>query len=236
MSKLRHVAIIMDGNGRWAHARNMPRSFGHAKGVSSVKAVLEACQESSVQELTLFALSSENMHRPSKELQFLFKLFSEKILSHLDRLVHQGVRIRVLGDINSLPETIIENVKKAEEKTKKNKGLLLNICFNYGGRWHIINVAKQLSQQGPIDEKAFDQAMFQDLSEPDLLIRTGGDYRISNFLLYHLAYSELYFTPVLWPDFNQEEFKKALGDFASRKRRFGLLKNESIKNTESKGV
>jgi undecaprenyl diphosphate synthase len=233
MVQIRHVAIIMDGNGRWAQARGMPRSYGHVKGVGAVRSAIEACHENNIKELTVFALSSENMNRPIKEIKFLLKLFSEQMNAQIEKLASNNVRIRCLGDFSSLPDEVVATANMAEQRTQTNGGLLLTVCFNYGGRWHIAKVANQLASQGAIDEQAFEKAMLKDLSEPDLLIRTGGDRRISNFLLYHLAYSELYFTDVLWPDFNKDEFKKALTDFSERKRRFGLLKNHQSESITS---
>jgi len=226
----KHIAIIMDGNGRWAKKRNKMRVFGHRAGVEAVRNVVEACGELGVNALTLFAFSSENWRRPEKEVGLLMDLFMTVLKSEAKKLKKNNVQLRVIGDLSAFSDKLQNRISEAVELTKDNDGLVLNVAANYGGRWDIINALKKVAtdvKQGNMDvediseEKLNDYLSFSGLPEPDLFIRTGGEERISNFLLWHLAYTELYFTDVLWPDFDKEELKKAILSFSKRQRRFG---------------
>jgi undecaprenyl diphosphate synthase len=230
-AKPRHVAIIMDGNGRWARQRKKPRHAGHRAGVASVRSTVEACVEQGIEALTLFAFSSENWQRPQTEVDLLMELFVTALGREVRKLENNNICLRVIGDVSAFPKRLQQSIAEAEQSTAGNDGLLLQIAANYGGRWDITQAARRLAEEvaagrlapGEIDEKLFaDATSFSDVVDPDLFIRTGGERRISNFLLWHCAYSELYFTPVLWPDFDKQEFLKALDDFAVRERRFGL--------------
>ncbi len=226
-----HVAIIMDGNGRWAQKKGKIRTFGHKAGVESVRAVVRFARQNSIQSLTLFAFSSENWKRPEEEVSVLMELFNLVLNNEAKRLHKNGVRLKVIGDVSAFDDKLKDKIRKAEEMTADNKDLVLNIAANYGGRWDIVNAARELSQAitegtmtaADITEEAFDAKMSTaGLPELDLLIRTGGEHRISNFLLWQCAYAELYFTDVLWPDFSEDVFQQAVNDFKQRQRRFGL--------------
>ncbi len=227
----KHVAIIMDGNGRWAQNKGKIRTFGHKAGVESVRAAVRFARQTDIQSLTLFAFSSENWKRPEEEVSVLMDLFNLVLNSEVKKLNKNGVRLKVIGDITAFDEKLISKIRKAEALTADNDRLVLNIAANYGGRWDIVNAAKQLAvqvQQGEIAPEQIDENCFNskistyEMPELDLLIRTGGEHRISNFLLWQCAYAELYFTDVLWPDFNEDAFQSAVNDFKSRQRRFGL--------------
>jgi len=226
----RHVAVIMDGNGRWARARQKPRHAGHRAGVKAVRATVEAAARRGVEVLTLFAFSSENWRRPDEEVSSLMSLFLEALRREVAELHRNNVRLHFIGARQELNPSLIRKIEKAEEKTRQNTGLLLNVAVAYGGRWDILNATKQLAADvakgelkiDDIDEAAFaSKLQIVDCPEPDLLIRTGGEQRISNFLLWNLAYAELWFTDVLWPDFDEQAFDAALGFFAGKQRRFG---------------
>jgi len=226
----RHVAIIMDGNGRWAQARGLPRHAGHKAGVASVRSTIEACVRHGVKVLTLFAFSSENWRRPEAEVGMLMELFLSALQREVKRMQSNDIQLRVIGDISAFPDKLQKRIRAAEAATRGNRNMILQIAANYGGRWDITQAARRLAsavrngdlEPDDIDEKVFAQSTaLSDLPDPDLFIRTGGDLRISNFLLWHCAYTELYFTPVLWPDFGAEEFALALSEYASRQRRFG---------------
>ncbi|MCB1922244.1 MAG: di-trans,poly-cis-decaprenylcistransferase [Gammaproteobacteria bacterium] len=225
-----HVAIIMDGNGRWAEARGQARHAGHKAGVASVRSTIEECIRHEVRVLTLFAFSSENWRRPKSEVALLMDLFVAALQREFKRMQSNHIQLRVIGDIGAFPEKLQKRIRSTENATRANERLVLQIAANYGGRWDIVQAARRLAsaarngdlQPEDIDEKVFARATsISDLPDPDLFIRTGGDHRISNFLLWHSAYSELYFTPVLWPDFDAVEFRRALEDYAGRQRRFG---------------
>jgi undecaprenyl diphosphate synthase len=225
-----HVAIIMDGNGRWAQLQGKGRVAGHKAGVESVRAVVSTARKLKVKALTLFAFSSENWQRPEQEVSVLMDLFMYVLTKEVKRLHKHNIRFRVIGDLSRFSDRLQKNIKKSECLTEKNTGMILSIAANYGGRWDIANAAKVLAtqvKQGTIDvndinEHSLHQETCLADAEPlDLLIRTGGDFRISNFLLWQAAYAELYFTDVLWPDFNETEFKKAICCFDNRERRFG---------------
>ena len=226
----RHVAIVMDGNGRWAMARNRPRAFGHRAGQKAVRAAIEFCLRRGVAALTLFAFSSENWRRPRAEVGALMELFLKALDREVDELHGHGVRIAFIGDLSAFAQALRQRMLAAMEKTHANTKLALNIAVNYGGRWDIANAAKQVAlavRRGEIAADAIDEKSvapffcLADLPPVDLFIRTGGEQRISNFLLWQTAYSELYFSDVLWPDFDAAEFSQALDEFARRERRFG---------------
>jgi undecaprenyl diphosphate synthase len=225
-----HVAIIMDGNGRWARKRALPRHAGHRAGVGSVRQVVETAAQRGVKVLTLFAFSSENWSRPREEVSKLMGLFVEALQREVDELHLNNVRLEFVGARELLQASLVEKIASAEEQTKENTGLRLIVAVAYGGRWDIAQAAKRLAGRAvageiaveDIDDAAVAQELqLRDVPDPDLLIRTGGEQRISNFLLWHLAYSELYFCDTLWPDFGEAQFDAALDFFAQRQRRYG---------------
>ncbi|MCF6217878.1 MAG: isoprenyl transferase [Gammaproteobacteria bacterium] len=226
----RHVAVIMDGNGRWAKARRRPRFMGHKAGVESVRTVVNSCVDSGVEVLTLFAFSSENWRRPEEEVGALMSLFATVLEREVKKLHKSNVSLRIIGELNAFTPKMQKLIEKAESLTANNTGLILVIAANYGGRWDIAQATMKLAYQvergelGAADinpERVAEMLSLADLPEPDLFIRTGGEKRISNFLLWQLAYTELYFTDTLWPDFKEEAFNEALLSFAQRQRRFG---------------
>jgi undecaprenyl diphosphate synthase len=227
----RHLAIIMDGNGRWAERRNRPRALGHRAGVKAVQVCLEFCLAQGIEALTLFAFSSENWNRPADEVGALMKLFMRMLDSEVDELHRRGARIVFIGERRDFSDVIQEKMHRAEMLTHHNRAITLNIAAGYGGRWDIVQAARSLARDavaGRIDPNAIDEGAFRrhlalaDQPEPDLFIRTGGDLRISNFLLWQLAYTEMWFTETLWPDLDEATLRQAVADFASRERRFGL--------------
>ena len=237
----RHVAIIMDGNGRWAERQNKPRVAGHRAGVEIVRELVKTCGELGLEVLTLFAFSSENWRRPQKEVGLLMEMFLIALEREVKKLHRNNVQLRVIGDITAFAEKIQQRIKEAEALTRGNTGLVLNIAANYGGKWDITQAVQQLAdevQRGKLSpqdistEQIATRLNLHDLPEPDLFIRTGGEQRISNFLIWQLAYTELYFTPILWPDFTRDEFEKALLSFSNRQRRFGRTGEqvEKLKN------
>lgn len=226
-----HVAIVMDGNGRWASRRRKPRLYGHKQGALHARDFVEIFAEYGIPYLTLYAFSTENWSRPKAEVDGIIKLLSE----NLDRAVkiahEQNIRIRHLGKEDRLPEAIRKKARAAIEKTSNNSGLTVNVAFNYGGRSEIVNAAQQIIRSriksDSLDENVFSRYLYTaGIPDPDLFIRTGGEMRVSNFLIWQSAYAELYFTPVLWPDFGRDELEKALTDFGRRQRRFGGLKSQ----------
>ncbi|WP_058492962.1 isoprenyl transferase [Legionella worsleiensis] len=227
-----HIAIVMDGNGRWAENRGLARIEGHKAGVETVKAMIRSCLEKKIACLSLFAFSSENWSRPSAEVNFLMELFVEALRKELPELNHHKIRIRFTGNRNPLSVVLQKEMEEAEFLTRNNDQLILNVVVNYGGKWDIVTAAKKMYEavnQGKItldslSESDFAQFLDTDgLPEPDLFIRTSGELRISNFFLWQLAYTELYFTEVHWPDFDNKEFELALASFGKRKRRFGQI-------------
>jgi undecaprenyl diphosphate synthase len=225
-----HVAIIMDGNGRWAKQKNRPRVFGHRSGVESVRAVVRAARHAKVRHLTLYAFSTENWNRPDREINALMEILVTSLRKETAELSREGVKIGVLGNVERLPSVCRRELDEAMRLTEANTTLNLNLALSYSGRWDILSAARKLAEQaaaGKLDPAAIDESVFsQSLStagtpDPELMIRTSGEYRISNYLLWQTAYSELYFTPTLWPDFREEEFYAALLDFQTRERRFG---------------
>lgn len=228
----RHVAIVMDGNGRWAESRGLPRAEGHRAGMEAVKATIRACLEFQIPVLSLFAFSMENWSRPEREVSFLMQLFAESLVSQLQELHEHGIRLRFTGDKNLLPEILRERMQEAEAYTGDNTRLLVNVVVSYGGKWDIVQAARALASRvacGELTPDAIDETTFAaalatgDLPEPDLFIRTSGEQRLSNFYLWQFAYTELYFTALHWPDFNREAMAEALAGFARRERRFGAL-------------
>lgn len=226
----RHVAVIMDGNGRWARSRGLPRIAGHRRGADAVRALVQSCGERGIPYLTLFAFSSENWRRPATEVKLLLELFLKALDNEVQKLHENGVRFRVIGEIDRFGEKIAARIRAAEQLTRDNQRLTLTIAANYGGRWDIAQATRQLAiaaTEGRIDPASITPELLEPylsmagLPEPDLFIRTGGEQRISNFLLWQLAYTELYFTPTLWPDFDRAQFELALTSFTGRQRRFG---------------
>jgi len=219
----RHIAIVMDGNGRWARRRFMPRIAGHRQGVDALRRCIRACIQRGVQALTVFAFSSENWNRPEDEVSGLMDLLGRALVREVPELRSAGVRLHFVGNRQPLSEKLCRELAQAEEATAGNHRLELNVCFNYGGRWDIAQAAARLAAAGqPITESALAGALaLAHAPDPDLLIRTGGERRISNFLLWQCAYSELYFSDRLWPDFDEAALDEAIADFAARERRFG---------------
>lgn len=226
----RHVAVIMDGNGRWAERRNLPRVAGHRAGVETVRNIVSLSGEYGVEALTLFAFSSENWRRPKKEVSLLMELFLNALDREVGKLHKNNVRLRVIGDVAGFPAKLRQRIADAERLTGENTGLSLAIAANYGGHWDMTQAARALAREvaaGQLDaeqitpEHINKYVALNDLPEPDLFIRTGGEQRISNFLIWQLAYTELYFTDTLWPDFDAQAYLAALHSFASRQRRFG---------------
>lgn len=225
----RHIAIIMDGNGRWAEMRNLPRSEGHRAGARAVREVVEECRKLGLAHLTLYAFSSENWSRPAGEIASLFSLLLEFLAKETTRMVAQGIALRVLGDLQGLPAPQRAALNYSMARTANGNDMILNLALNYGGRAEIIRAARALAGRRPeeITEEAFEAVLYTaGQPDPDLLIRTSGELRLSNFLLYQCAYSEFYFTPVLWPDFTSSELRKALAAFGARQRRFGSSQPE----------
>lgn len=227
-----HVAIIMDGNGRWAQARKLPRIAGHKKGADSVRNVMEACRDHKVKYLTLYAFSSENWKRPAEEIKDLMSLLRLYLGKELDKLNKNGVCLKVIGNTEKLSEDIRQQINEAEELTKDNKELFLTIAISYGAREEMVRAAKLIADKAvagklktsDINEEVFENYLYTaKMPEPDLLIRTGGEQRLSNFLLWQFAYTELFFTDVLWPDFGKDDFSNAISEFTKRERRYGTF-------------
>lgn len=224
----RHIAVIMDGNGRWARQRFLPRVAGHKRGVEAVRAIVRGCVERGVEYLTLFAFSSENWRRPPDEVSFLMQLFMRALRDEVSRLHENGIRLRIVGDLSRFEASLVQTIHEAEALTAGNSRLNLTIAANYGGRWDILQACAKLMQErgGVADPMPSEADIERHLAmsfapAPDLFIRTGGEQRISNFLLWQLAYTELYFTDLLWPEFNDASLSDALASFAARERRFG---------------
>jgi undecaprenyl diphosphate synthase len=223
-----HIAIVMDGNGRWATKRFLPRVAGHKKGVDTLRACVRHCGDVGVKVLTVFAFSSENWNRPPDEVSGLMELLALALSREVPHLQAEGVRIHFVGDRSALSEKVRTGLAHAESVTSGNDRLVLNVCFNYGGRWDIAQAAARLAAAGePITEQGLDRAMaLAHVPDPDLVIRTGGEQRISNFLLWQSAYSELYFSDKLWPEFDAAAIDAAIADYAGRERRFGLTSQQ----------
>ncbi len=220
-----HIAIVMDGNGRWATRRFLPRVAGHKKGVDALRACVRHCGERGVRVLTVFAFSSENWNRPSEEVSGLMELLAVALSREVPQLQSEGVRIHFVGDRSALSDKVRSGLAQAEAATAANARLIFNVCFNYGGRWDIAQAAASLAARGEaVTETSLDRAMaLAHVGDPDLLIRTGGEKRISNFLLWQAAYAELYFTDQLWPEFDEVALDAAIADFGQRERRFGKI-------------
>ena len=231
-----HVAVIMDGNGRWAGQRKLPRVMGHREGVEALKCTLRLCSDWGIGSLTAYAFSTENWNRPGEEVSFLMTLFERVLAKELKALEQEQVRIRFLGDLEQLPEGLQQLIQDATDRTASNTGIRFNVCTNYGGRRELVRAARLLAEQvarGELEPAAIDEEAFASKlltagePDPDLLIRTSGEQRISNFLLWQLAYAELHITDVLWPDFDETALVTALMDFQNRQRRFGGVESVS---------
>lgn len=230
-----HIAIIMDGNGRWAQSKGLSRVFGHNEGVNSARDIVEASGQIGVKYLTLYTFSTENWKRPRTEVTLLMKLLIRSIRDETDRLHQNDVRLIATGDLESLPEKVLKELEDAMEKTKDNKLMTLNLALSYSGRWDILNAVKKiLSEQNKskfdsntLNEKEFSKYLaMNEIPDPDLMIRTGGEFRISNFLLWQLAYSEIYIDNNYWPDFKRNQYYKAISEYQKRERRFGLTSEQ----------
>jgi undecaprenyl diphosphate synthase len=226
----RHIAIIMDGNGRWAKKQGEFRSFGHQQGVESVRDTVESCVEFGVEYLTLYAFSTENWNRPKEEIAALMSILVNSILNEMPTLMKNGIKLNAIGNLESLPEECLETLNAAIAKTADNTNLTLNLALSYSGRWDIINAVKKIikdSQSNTIEIESFDDEMFssylstKDIPDPELMIRTSGEFRISNFLLWQIAYTEIFITDILWPDFRKKDLIEAIESFQKRERRFG---------------
>ncbi len=229
----RHVAVVMDGNGRWAKKRFMPRFFGHKQGVDALVRVVQACADRGIEYLTVFAFSSENWKRPSEEVSGLMNLVLVAVAKYLKKLAEEGVQIRIVGDRTAVSDKVRSAWDQTESTTARNRRIVLSVAFNYGGRWDVVQACQQamrdgVSPEGLTEEKLASYLSMNYAPDPDLFIRTGGEVRISNFLLWQTAYAELYFSDCLWPDFDEAELDKALRAFAARDRRFGGVKTEPV--------
>lgn len=226
---LRHLAIIMDGNGRWARHRMMPRAVGHRQGAKTVRRIVRACAEQGLEVLTLFAFSTENWGRPQDEVDSLMQLFMESLERETNPLQENNIRLRIMGERSGFSPALQDAIARAEAATSQNNGMILNVAANYGGRWDIIQAVQGWCQAHGGDVSSLTPEALSpflatgELPEPDLLIRTGGEHRISNFMIWQMAYTEFYFTDVLWPDFDEPDLKAAFADFAQRQRRFGRV-------------
>ncbi|HOJ92645.1 MAG TPA: isoprenyl transferase [Dictyoglomaceae bacterium] len=232
----KHIAFIMDGNGRWAKERNLPRIMGHKEGSLVVEKISEVAFNWGIQYLTFFAFSTENWKRPREEVEGLMQILDESIDKFKDKLIENHIKLKIIGDITALPPYLQRRIKYALEETKHGENHILTVAINYGGRWDIVEAAKKIIEDvkkekislNSIDTKSFSKYLStSDLPDPDFLIRTSGEYRISNFMLWQLAYTEIWFTPKYWPDFNEEDLKAACIEYSKRKRRFGGLEDNA---------
>ena len=226
MNKLNHVAIIMDGNGRWGLKKGKSRNFGHLKGLNSVEIILKAAVKIKIPFLTLYTFSTENWNRPKKEINFLFDLIRKSLKKNLSKLIKQGIKINIIGKKTGLPKDIIKTIKFIEKKTYSNKVINLNLALNYGSKEEILNACKLLIKEkdNEINVINFSKKLYtKGIPDPEILIRTGGTKRLSNFLLWQLAYTEIFFVNKMWPDFNEEDFNKIIKKFYSIKRNFGKI-------------
>lgn len=228
----RHIAVIMDGNGRWANQRGLPRIMGHRRGVDTLKSLLRCCKDWGIESLTAYAFSTENWGRPLEEVDFLMTLFERVLRRELDEMMTEGVQIRFVGDLKALPPSLQSEIQRAVEATQANKSIQFVVATNYGGRWEILQACRQIAtqvQQGKLAVEDIDESLFAShlytagICDPDLLIRTSGEMRVSNFLLWQVAYAELYVTDTLWPDFDRAELHQALQNYQQRHRRFGRI-------------
>ena len=227
---LKHISIIMDGNGRWATQKRMPRAFGHRSGVKAITKIVRACSVRQISELTLFAFSSENWKRPNYEVDFIMNLFKKSIDEYVSDLHDNNIKMKFIGNYGNFSKTLLNKIYDSEELTKNNTGMRLNLAINYGGRWDLTNAFKKLVEEHnykinekDITEENIEKYLVTGTHAPDLLIRTGGEYRLSNFLLWQHAYTELYFTDCLWPDFDISDLDRAIEWFQERDRKFGAL-------------
>lgn len=229
----RHVAVIMDGNGRWAKQRGLPRIMGHRRGVDTLKDILRCCKDWGIQALTAYAFSTENWGRPLEEVDFLMMLFERVLRQELREMMEEDVQIRFVGNLSALPKSLQLEIERAMEQTRQNQSIQFTVATNYGGRQEIIQACREIAQkvqQGVLQPDEIDEALFEHhlytegISELDLMIRTSGEMRISNFLLWQVAYAELYVTDTLWPDFDRVEFHRAIASYQQRDRRFGKVK------------
>ena len=227
-----HVAVIMDGNGRWAKRQGLPRIMGHKRGVDVLKDLLRCCRDWGIQALTAYAFSTENWGRPLEEVEFLMTLFERVLRKELQEMLEENVQIRFVGDLEALPRSLRVEIERSMAETKSNRGIRFTVATNYGGRQEILHACRAIAQQvhqGLLQPEAIDKEIFErhlytaGISDPDLLIRTSGEMRISNFLLWQMAYAEIYITESLWPDFNRTEFHRALAAYQQRERRFGKV-------------
>ena len=234
----KHIAIVMDGNGRWATRRFLPRVVGHKAGVDSLRRCVRACAARAIPALTVFAFSSENWSRPRDEVSGLMDLLVVALSREVPQLVKDGVRLYFVGDRSGLSATVRSGLEAGEQATAGNTGMVLNVCFNYGGRWDIAQAATRLAEKGcPITEESLAGAMAMGhVPDPDLIIRTGGELRISNFLLWQAAYSELIFSDILWPEFDETALDRAIAEFASRERRFGKTSAQIVADADRQQV
>ena len=235
MSVPKHIAIIMDGNGRWAKRRGMPRTFGHRKGIERLKNIIPIAHKLGIKILTLFAFSTENWNRPRSEIDMLFRYLESFLSKDIEKLHRDGVKLNVIGRKNRFDRKLLAKIKQAQEMTKLNKNFILNIALDYGSRYEIVEAVKKIVKDclaGKIEGKDINEELFSHylytsgISDPDLLIRTSGEQRISNFLLWQLSYTELYFPKVHWPDFGKKELEKAIAEYNKRERRFGAVRNQ----------
>ncbi len=224
MNQLNHVAFIMDGNGRWGKKRRKTRNYGHFNGVKTVKKVVEASIKLNIPTITFFVFSTENWKRPKSEIKFLFNLIKSYFLEEIKNVINNGIKINIIGNLNKLPNNLKKILNTTVEKTKKNKKITVNLALNYGSRDEIVKAFKELKKKKKISETDITKNLYTSLMpDPDILIRTGGKKRLSNFMLWQLAYSELYFLNKLWPDFNIRDLKKIINDYKSIKRNFGNI-------------
>ena len=226
MNSLDHVAIIMDGNGRWGLKKKKSRNYGHLKGIKAVETVIKSSLVRKIQYLTLYTFSTENWRRPDKEVNFLFDLIRKSLKKKIKKIINQGIRVNIIGERKRLPKDIIKIVKLIENKTKKNKKITLNLALNYGSKQEIVDACRNLisKKQKKINVRNFEKELYtRDIPDPEILIRTGGTKRLSNFLLWQLAYTEIFFVDKLWPDFNENDFNNIIKKFFGIKRNFGRV-------------
>ncbi len=236
-----HIAIIMDGNGRWARKRGLPRVAGHKRGVDTVREITEACAEIGVKYLTLFTFSTENWSRPKDEVSTLMRLLLKSIKNRCDELMQNNIRLKTIGDVKSLPKEVQKELYDAIERTKNNKKMILNLALSYSGRWEILEAVKKIAKEtcegklsaDEINEKKIAEYLTtSDFPDPDLLIRTSGEFRVSNFLLWQIAYTEFFISDVYWPEFKRKHLYEAIKNFQKRERRFGRVSEQLIKNVK----
>lgn len=241
----KHIAIIMDGNGRWAKKRGLPRVAGHKRGVDTVKDIVEACAEIGVKYLTLYTFSTENWKRPKDEVSTLMRLLLNSLKDRVDELCENDIKLTTIGDTDALPYEVQKQLKADIERTKNNKKMVLNLALSYSGRWEILEAVKKISravEKGDIKADEINEQLFskflttKDLPDPDLVIRTSGEFRVSNFLLWQIAYSEFVITDIYWPDFNRHHLYESIRAFQKRERRFGKVSEQIKKEVNSKGV